>query len=172
MAAPAACIRAKAEEWLGAQVCSPPAVRGHAALELGRIIEVNGGNVTVQYYAKRSGNTTQIWPFNAPQLVVVGPSEALAQRLAHQNAECWPMPEAGHHSSRAARGLSTLQRKVSQMVPGVADVGVQPHAHLGIRPVRQPCATASRSCCLALLQFGSLRNTFQPSWPGSSTTGL
>ena len=51
MAGPAACIRAKAEEWLGAQVCSPPAVRGHAALGLGRVVEVNGGNVTVQYYA-------------------------------------------------------------------------------------------------------------------------
>ena len=112
MAAPAACMRAKAEEWLGAQVCSPPAVRGHAALGLGRIVEVNGGNVTVQYNSK----TTRIWPLNAPQLVVVGPSEALAQRLAHQDAECWPMPKAGHHSSRAARGLSILQRKVSQMV--------------------------------------------------------
>ena len=118
MAGPAACIRAKAEEWLGAQVCSPPAVRGHAALGLGRVVEVNGGNVTVQYYAKGSGNT-RTWPFNATQLVFVGPSEALAQRLAHQNAECWPkMPgaEAGHHSSRAARALSILQQKVSQMV--------------------------------------------------------
>ena len=177
MAGPAACIRAKAEEWLGAQVCSPPAVRGHAALGLGRVVEVNGGNVTVQYYAKGSGNT-RTWPFNATQLVFVGPSEALAQRLAHQNAECWPkMPgaEAGHHSSRAARALSILQQKVSQMVYEGS------WSRRRWRSTTFPPWNSTREAALfhgqSIVLLGAspvrqlLRNTFQPSWPGSSTTG-
>lgn len=120
---PAACTRssapASANGLLGAKVCSPSSIRGHAALGLGRIVEVNDSHAGVQYYsgyaASKHPNVTFSWPLDSSSLVVVGPSEKLERHLAKQGVDCWAL-NTGNGSSRAAQTLSSVQQRVDRAV--------------------------------------------------------
>ena len=119
-AAPAACTRSASsqadDKWLGAKVCSPPALRGVAVFGLGRIVEVSGGRATVQYRDGYGNGSRKTWQLNGSELVIMGPGEALAQRLADQNVACWPMANGDHLSTPVARSIFLVQSQMDRVV--------------------------------------------------------
>jgi hypothetical protein len=119
-AAPAACTRSPSPQaddvWLGAKVCSHPALRGVAVFGLGHIVAVSGGHATVQYRNDSGDGSRRTWRLSDPELVIMGPGEALAQRLADQNVSCWPMANGDHLSTPVARSLFMVQRQMDRVV--------------------------------------------------------